>query len=188
MDLSRIEISSPRLRLATFTPADVAEVFAAVTPTLTRFTGFEPSPSIEALTAVCADWPRQAVEGRTLHLTVRLAQGGAFVGMAGLHALDRDGPIVGIWIRETEQGRGLGRETVAALARWAGEVLGVAALRYPVADENLASRAIPERLGGTLVGHSQAVKADGRRLNLTTYRIPIPLRSGCGGDESERNA
>mgnify|MGYP001766635428 CR=1 FL=1 len=186
MDLCAITISSPRLRLASFRPSDVDEMFAAVTPSLTRFTGFDPAPSPEALAQTCAPWPAAMAEGRSLHLVVRRSWDGEFLGMTGLHRLSGSEPVVGIWIKEEAQRHGFGRETVETVGRWAGELLGCAAVLYPVAEENRASRAIPEGLGGAIVGHSQATKADGRRLDLVTYRIPIGLPGAAGEDDLRR--
>lgn len=171
-------IETKRLRMSAFAPKDVGEVFAAVTPTLTRWTAFEPAPSRDVFAAISADWPREAAAKRSCFLVIRDREDGRFVGMTGLHGLDGSEPVVGIWIAEAHQGRGLGGEAVTALIDWAREATDHAVLAYPVADENRPSRALIERLGGRVVATSTFPKPDGRILPISTYRLILrdPMR------------
>jgi hypothetical protein len=49
VNLRNTDLSSPRLSLKAFVAEDAREVFDAVTPSLTRFMSFEPSPSLDVL-------------------------------------------------------------------------------------------------------------------------------------------
>lgn len=170
MDLRSLSLSSPRLRLTAFTPADADEVFEAVTPTLTRFLRFEPSPSREAFAEIWATWFPRMAAGIEVSLVVR-STGGEFLGMAGLHAIGDPEPETGIWIKEAAHGRGYGREAVATVIAWAGRELGAAAVRYPVAEANTASRRLAESLGGIAVGTGILPKP-GIDHPMVVYRIP----------------
>ena len=99
MDLRKTVLASPRLSLTAFAPDDAVEVFAAVTPSLTRFMSFGPSPSLAAFAEVWQAWLPQMAAGTELMLVVRLKSSGEFLGIAGLHALDNPEPETGIWIR-----------------------------------------------------------------------------------------
>jgi hypothetical protein len=57
--------------------------------------------------------------GTELHLVIRLNSTDEFVGAAGLHPADGTMLETGIWIEESAQGHGYGREAVAAVIKWA---------------------------------------------------------------------
>ncbi len=114
LNLTNVSIHSPRLLLRSFTEVDAPESFASATPTLTRFMGWEPSPTLSAFAEVWREWLPRMAAGTDLHLAIRLRVSGEFVGMAGLHRIGEPGPEVGIWIKESAHGCGYGREAVAA--------------------------------------------------------------------------
>jgi hypothetical protein len=112
VDLRRTVISSKRLSLAAFAPGDAPEIFDAVTPTLTRFMAFEPSPTLAAFADVWGTWPPQMAAGTELYLVLRLRTTGEFLGIAGLHGVGKSEPETGIWIKEQAHGFGYGREAL----------------------------------------------------------------------------
>jgi RimJ/RimL family protein N-acetyltransferase len=174
LDLRQTALSSTRLSLTAFAPGDAAEVFAAVTPTLTRFMGFEPSPSLDAFADVWRAWLPQMAAGMELILVVRSRSTGGFLGVAGLHGIGNAEPEPGIWIKESAHRLGYGREAVAAVIAWAGRELGVQAFLYPVVEENRPSRRLAERLGGIVVGTRRLRKSTGIEYPEVVYRIPAP--------------
>jgi RimJ/RimL family protein N-acetyltransferase len=178
VDLRRVSIASARLRLRAFTPKDAPEAFGLVTPTLTRFMAWDPSPSLRAFSAIWRAWLPAMAAGTDLALAVRLAATAEFLGMAGLHRVDCPQPELGIWIRESAHGLGYGREAVAATIAWAAAATGAAGFVYPVAVENLSSRRVAESLGGLPVGTRVLEKPSGVKLDEVVYRIPAR-----GGDQ-----
>jgi RimJ/RimL family protein N-acetyltransferase len=88
------------------------------------------------------------------------------VGSTGLHPrLDGNAREIGYWIRADATGRGLARESTAALTRVAFEVDGVERMEIHVDPDNVRSAAIPRRLGYEL--------ADGLDGNgHLVFRIP----------------
>jgi RimJ/RimL family protein N-acetyltransferase len=180
VDLRKTVLSSARLSLTAFAPTDAAEIFAAVTPTLTRFMAFEPSPSLAAFADVWPAWLSRMATGAELFLVLRLRSSGEFLGLAGLHALDGSEPEAGIWIKESAHGYGYGREAVATAIAWAGRELGVPAFLYPVVEENRRSRRLAESLGGIIVGARRLRKPSLEHPEVV-YRIPCAVpRSGDG--------
>src|SRR5271166_314522 len=111
-------IPTQRLELRPFTPEDAAEIFAAITPELTRFMAWEPPASPAVHADVWRNWVPAMAAGTDLHLVIRLKDGGEFLGRAGLHAIGSAEPELGIWIKETAQSRGYGSEAIAASAAW----------------------------------------------------------------------
>ena len=84
MDLRGTALSSTRLSLAAFTPDDAAEIFDAITPTLTRFMAFEPPGSLDAFAGVWRAWLPRMAAGTELYLVLRLRSAREFLGIAGL--------------------------------------------------------------------------------------------------------
>lgn len=173
MDLSLVSLSSQRLFLKCFSPEDAREVFEAVTPTITRFMGFEPAPSFEAFEQIWQDWFPLMHSGTDAHFVVRATSNREFLGIVGLHEIDDTEPKIGIWIKEAAHGLGFGREAVAALISFAASGLGKKAVLYPVVEKNYPSRHLAETLGGIVVGRRILRKADGIELPEVIYRIPV---------------
>lgn len=176
-DLRAIRIASQRLALAPFTEADVAEVFEAVTPGLTRFLAFEPSLSRDEFAREWRPWLPRMARGTDLYLVIRTAGSREFVGMVGLHGVGGPEPELGIWIKEPAQRRGYGREAVDAVIGWAVRRGDVDSFLYPVATENRPSRRIAERLGGRVFATQ-----DRPKFTAVLYRIPRDAcTAGLGG-------
>lgn len=78
----------------------------------------------------------------------------SIVGVAGYHPINiSDGSVViGYWLAEQATGRGIMTECCRFLVDHAFSELGLSCVYIPVAAHNLASRAIPERLGFTQTG------------------------------------
>lgn len=172
MDLCSTALPSKRLSLRAFTADDAAEVFDAVTPTLTRYMSFEPSPSREAFAEIWQEWLPQMTAGTAAFLVVRANTTGELLGVAGLHGIGGDEPEAGIWIREPAHGRGYGREAISAMIRWASTFFGARGFRWPVVEENWPSRRLAESLGGVIVGRGRLCKPGGIEHPEVIYRIP----------------
>jgi RimJ/RimL family protein N-acetyltransferase len=86
-DLTGIEFFAIRLALRAFTPADAPEIFAAVSPTITRFMAWDPSPSLVAFAEVWRQWLPRMTAGTDLSLVIRLRATDEFLGVAGIHGI-----------------------------------------------------------------------------------------------------
>ncbi len=166
LDPPALELVGERLLLRLFQPDDADEIFACITPSLTRYMAWEPSPTRAAFASVWRSWAPLAESGRDLIFVVR-RHDGLFLGLAGLHRAHSKAPELGIWIREDEHGRGYGREAVAAVADWASRDAGIDHFEYPVAEANLASRRIAESLGGIPRGERRD-----RKYTAVIYHVP----------------
>lgn len=94
-----------------------------------------------------------------------------FLGCGGIHHINRKNPEFGIWIKKSAHGNAYGREAVAVLKKWADENLDYEYLLYPADKENIASRKIPESLGGMITREYKKLNQRGKKLNLVEYRI-----------------
>ncbi len=94
-----------------------------------------------------------------------------FLGVAGLHHIDTKYPELGIWIKKSGHGQKYGREAMHALKDWADRHLDYEYIIYPVDRDNVASRKIPESLGGIVHGEYQKTTPSGSVLNTVEYHI-----------------
>lgn len=174
MDLRNTTLSSTRLRMKAFEPDDAADVYAAVTPGVTRFMRIDPSPSLDAFCDVWSAWIPAMASGTDLFLVVRLALTGEFLGVAGLHGIGDQEAEAGIWIKEASHGFGYGREAVSTLVGWAAGATGVQRIIYPVVEYNYPSRRVAESLHGEITERRRLKKTDGLDHPIVVYRIPVP--------------
>ena len=160
-----LAIQTPRLQLCQFQITDAAEVFACITPAITRYMRWDP-PSWSEYIARCEERVR-APNPNTLSFVIRRRDTGECLGMTGLEDLDQPSPELGLWLKESAHGQGFGREVVAALIDWAHASLHKDSFIYPVAVQNTASRRIAEGLHGEIIEHRTSPKYDS-----VVYRIP----------------
>jgi len=160
-----IVIPTPRLQLSQFQITDAEEVFACITPAITRFMRWEP-PTWSEYLARCEERMR-APNPNTFSFVIRRRDNHECLGMTALEDADQPSPELGLWLKESAHGQGFGREVVAALAGWAHESLGKESFIYPVAVQNTASRRIAEGLQGEISGSRTSPKYDS-----VVYRIP----------------
>ncbi|MCF7843356.1 GNAT family N-acetyltransferase [Candidatus Gracilibacteria bacterium] len=97
-----------------------------------------------------------------------------FLGNTGLHRINTSTPELGIWIKTAAHGHGYGREAVTAMKEWADRNVKYEHLVYPVAEENIPSRKIPESLGGILVSNEPKSNQAGVIYQAVTYHIYPP--------------
>jgi|HubBroStandDraft_3_1064219.scaffolds.fasta_scaffold65331_1 RimJ/RimL family protein N-acetyltransferase len=173
-DLSHTLITSARLVLRAFKAADAAESFEEASATIARFMSWNPPASETEFETIWQRHLSQMKVGTELHLVIRLKSTNEFVGRAGLHPADGTMLETGVWIKESAQGHGYGREAVAAVIKWAGEKLRPSGFLYPVVDENIPSRRLAEALGGKIIGMRQRRKPGDKERKLLLYHIPVP--------------
>lgn len=161
--------ASERLALRAFQRDDAPDIFAAITPELTRFMSWEPSATPDAFAAVWRTWLPAIAAETDLHLVIRTRPSGEFLGLAGLHGIGDDAPELGLWIKETAQRHGYGREATGAVMAWAAPRFEVRHFLWPVAEANLPSRRLAEALAGEIVGSFPRPK-----YTAVLYRIPAP--------------
>jgi [ribosomal protein S5]-alanine N-acetyltransferase len=93
------------------------------------------------------------------------------LGCAGLHGMLKKNLEFGIWLKKTAHGYKYGREAITGIKKWAEQNLDYECFLYPVDRANIASRKIPETLGGKVVREYEHKKINGNVLYLLEYRI-----------------
>jgi len=171
---NRIDLRTARLSLRPFQSEDAAEIYAGITPALTRYMSWEPPASAAAFAVVWRSWLTAFQAGTDIHFVVRRQTGNEFCGIVGLHQMGETRPELGIWIKEALQRSGLGTEALIAIAKWASQHEALEGFVYPVAEENKPSRRLAEALGGTVIG-----RREGGKYSSIIYHIPALVADGA---------
>lgn len=126
---------------------ELYDLIAANRRYLGRWMPWAPDQTREGTLNFIRDTRRKAEASEGLELG--LFDGGALVGMAGLHVAEPDnhGARVGYWLAEDRQGRGLVTGAVAVLVSHAFEEWALNRVEIRAAPDNVRSRAVAERLG-----------------------------------------
>ena len=103
-------------------------------------------------------------EGKDFHV-VFFIRTGEFIGGGSLAHIDTSTPEFGVWVKKSAHGNKYGREAMTALKLWADQSIEYKYLKYPVAIQNIASRKIPESLGGVIEDKYKRPRALGGEID-----------------------
>jgi ribosomal-protein-alanine N-acetyltransferase len=177
-DLRSVVIESERLRLVPTSDVYAQQIFEEFTSEITTFMFPKPADTIEETLTFLKQAQKELNNGAALQVAILIKASGEFLGCGALHNLTSRRPELGIWTKVASHGTGYGREAVTALAHWALANLDFDYLIYPVDRRNVASRRIPESLGGTIEREYPKTNASGAVLDIVEYQIkPADLRN-----------
>jgi [ribosomal protein S5]-alanine N-acetyltransferase len=150
-----------------------AAIFREFTAEITRYMLPSPPETMADTLAFIAQARIGMRERRELVVAITERYSGEFLGCCGIHTrtLNPRTPELGIWLKKSAHGNRYGREAIARLVAWANEFLDVEYLIYPVDRANIASRKIPEALGGVIFEEKQVTTMAGTVLDEVIYRI-----------------
>ncbi|MBP9732101.1 MAG: GNAT family N-acetyltransferase [Candidatus Magasanikbacteria bacterium] len=171
MDLSKITIETERLRLEPVSYQYREESFREFTPEITKFM-FPKSPEkIEEVDEYLKSAQEKLRMGESFDMVILKKDTGEFLGRGGIHDINTKTPELGIWIKKSAHGHGYGLEAVAAFKEWVDANLDYEYLTYPVDKRNIASRKIPESLGGVVKREFTQTGMGGQELDEVEYHI-----------------
>lgn len=172
IDLSETRVETERLLIRPTGLADLDPIFNEFTDRVTTYMFPRPARSIDETAKFIADSIEGQLNGTNYQVTMVLRDDPkCFVGCSGIHHPDSRTAELGLWVAERHQGKGFGTEAISALCRWAAQEIDCDYLKYPVDQANIASRKIPEGLGGDVEDEYDLITPDGRTLNILEYRI-----------------
>ncbi|KUF13697.1 MULTISPECIES: GNAT family N-acetyltransferase [Streptomyces] len=171
-----VTLTTERLLLRTFSPADTEEVYAACQdPEIQRWTTM-PSPYARADAEGFIG--RMVPDGWRLDMeytfSVRPREGGPLLAATSLHHPRAGSWEIGFWTGKEHRGRGYMTETVHALAHWAFTRLGCNRLEWRAEVGNTASRAVAEKAGFTMEGTLRAALLNKGTLRDTWIASLLP--------------
>jgi RimJ/RimL family protein N-acetyltransferase len=111
-------------------------------------------PSLEESERDCRRMRAKYITQEDLAMFLILKADNSFAGGIGLHRIDWSVPKfeIGYWCRTRYQGKGFITEATAGLTKFAFEQLGARRIEIRMDEQNLKSKAVPERLGFRLEG------------------------------------
>jgi len=171
-----VEISTNRLFLKPISMTYKADIFTELTDEITTYMYHRPAKEISEIEAFINDSIFGMKNENNLIFVISNKDSQEFLGCTGIHYINRKSPEIGIWLKKSAHGNGYGLETVTALKKSAEENLDYEYLIYPVAQENIPSRRIPERLGGQIAREYDKTNLSGRVLHVVEYKIPNGAR------------
>ncbi|MUL37137.1 GNAT family N-acetyltransferase [Gloeocapsopsis dulcis] len=178
MNLLDVEISTTRLLLKPISMEYKKNIFSEFTQEITTYMYPCTAQDISETETFINDSISEMADGWGLVLVILKRNCQEFLGCAGLHRIDRKNPELGIWLKKIAHGNKYGLETVTAIKNWADKNLEYKYLRYPVDKANIASRKIPEALGGKIVDEYYKINMSGKSLDIVEYRINRAKKSG----------
>ncbi|MFI7006704.1 GNAT family N-acetyltransferase [Streptomyces sp. NPDC050145] len=149
-----VTLTTDRLQLRTFVPADTDEVFvAAQDPDIQRWTTV-PSPyaRVDAEYFVQQMVPDGWRADTEYTFAVRRDPSGPIVAAVSLHHPRAGAWEVGFWTHKEHRGRGYMTEAVLGVARWAFTELACVRLEWRAEAGNVASRTVAEKAGFQVEG------------------------------------
>lgn len=172
----RLSITAPRL-----IDAEVinSAVVGSIKELATWMAWASPTPSLQDSIDNVHRNIREQASGESMALLVWCRDSGRLLGSSGFHNAKWDvGSIeTGYWLKTDEVGKGYMLETSNALTRYAFEELAVERLVITCDEDNLRSKAIPERLGFRLdeviKNHIKKVGSDSMRNTSVYSRVDI---------------
>lgn len=173
IDLLTVDIVSERLRLTSISFAYEQQIFVNFTAEIARYMFPKPAKDIGETQSFIAESLERMRQGHNLQLVILDKNTGEFLGCCGLHGSNNPRkPEFGIWLKKEAHGVAFGKEAVHALYDWARENLEVAYYIYPLDRHNIASRKIPESLGGHIISEYVSQGFAGNKLDIVVYKIP----------------
>jgi [ribosomal protein S5]-alanine N-acetyltransferase len=154
-----VELTTPRLRLRPFTPADRAAIHAVYADAeVMRHVGHGPHRSAADTDAALQAFDRMLASRGISFLAVEERATGRLIGDAGLYPVEgaEDDVELGYTLARDAWGRGYATEAAGALIEYARTALSAARVVATVDPANAASRRVLEKVGMTASGERVA--------------------------------
>lgn len=164
-------IRTERLSLVPVCDGHAEAYFEAFTPEIARYQFPEPFSSPEAVRAFISEAQVLRKRGEELVLAILDAEG-VFLGSAEARNLTSPTPEVGLWLKNTAQGMGCGKEAMASLLSFLRENTSVDFFVYEADCRNRASIRLATAFGGECQCAYDVEGAGGKLLRLKLYYIP----------------
>lgn len=169
--LETVRLESTRLILKPISLEYKEEIFQEFTGEITTFMYPKAAVNVKETENVLSDMIRKRENKTDLTLVILKKETLEFLGMCSIHNIYTNTPELGIWTKKSAHGNGFGREAIHLLKDWVDKNLEYEYLSYPVDKRNIASRQIPESLGGQVFREFQQTNSSGNLLDEVEYRI-----------------
>ncbi len=169
--LTEVEIETKRLILKPVSLEYKDMIFPEFTEEVTKFMYPSSAKKIEETEEFIKSSIEKMEKGTDIYFSIFNKETNEFLGGGGIHHLDTKTPELGVWIKKSAHGNKYGKETIIGIKNWADKNIDYDYLLYPVAKENIASRKIPESLGGRIGREFIGKNQKGKDMEEVEYRI-----------------
>ncbi len=170
---------TPDCYLRTLEKDDADELFEVIHSNRDRLRKWMPWVDSTRSSADTRHFIENAIAGRSSgNYQFAIVQNGSIVGVIGFAKTDSANQcaMIGYWIDEQVEGRGLMTLAVRALLKFGYEELELNRIVIRAQPDNIRSCAIPERLGFTLEGTAQQAELlYGKFVDLRVYALVKPI-------------
>lgn len=161
-------ILTERLVLRPVNLDDTASIFENFTEEVTRFMMPAPAKNIDEEIKIVQGFINNMAKGKECVYVI--TRDDEFLGVVGIHNLDKSTPKFGIWTKISAHSHGYGREAVRGV--YNTYCTRFTRFKYCVDERNISSRKIAEGLGGVTSGKVKILKGSGGNdLHIIKYEI-----------------
>lgn len=171
MDFTNFFLETERLLLVPLSMKYKHDVFREFNSSISQYMFPKPPEKIEETEEFISKSEEAIKSGSDLQLVITKKDDNEFLGLAGLHAVKTQTPILGLWVKKSAHGNAYGKEAITALYHWAKENLQFDYLIYNVDKDNIPSIKIPESLGGVVASQKVSKGLAGNTLNILVYNL-----------------
>ncbi|KAA2217549.1 GNAT family N-acetyltransferase [Chryseobacterium sediminis] len=164
-----IEIKTKRLTLKPVKDLYIDDILEHFTTEVTRYMPFDPQGNRQDIITFVNESKRTLAQNTDL-VMVALDSDSSFTGCCGIHNITEESVELGLWLKKSSQGKGLGTEIITAIIEFLEKTFTFKYILYPVDEENIASRKIPEKLGFIPAKKYKKAKNHLIDLNIVEYR------------------
>ncbi|MCQ9637105.1 GNAT family N-acetyltransferase [Chryseobacterium sp. WG14] len=164
-----IRIKTDRLILQPVEDLYIDDINTCFTAEVTRYMPFNPHGDRNDILVFVEESKKLLLKNTDL-VMVALDDDNNFMGCCGIHSITEESVELGLWLKKDAQGIGLGTEIIVSLIEFLESNFTFKYIVYPVDQENIASRRIPEKLGFIPFKKYQKNKSPSSFLNIIEYR------------------
>ncbi|BAP29847.1 uncharacterized protein CHSO_0810 [Chryseobacterium sp. StRB126] len=164
-----IKIKTERLILQPVEDSYIDDILEHFTNEVTRYMPFNPQGNRKDIISFVNESKRTLLQNTDL-VMVALDSKRDFMGCCGIHNITEESIELGLWLKKNAQGKGLGTEIITALIEFLENNFTFKYILYPVDEENIASKKIPEKLGFIPTIKYTKYKNSTTDLNIIEYR------------------
>lgn len=171
---TNIRIKTDRLILKPIEVSYINDINEYFNAEITKYMPFNPTGDRNDILSFVQE-SKKGLEKNTDLVMVVLDLNNQFVGCCGIHNITSESVELGLWIKKSMQGIGLGTEIIINLIEFLENNFTLKYIFYPVDEENIASKKIPEKLGFVPYKKYQKNKSTSSFLNIIEYRKYYPV-------------
>jgi RimJ/RimL family protein N-acetyltransferase len=171
MNLLDVIIETERLILKPITLNYAEDIFKEFTWEITKYMYPKPFDNIQEINKLIEESIIKVKNEVSLYMVILDRNNNEFIGCTGWEIFDTSKPELWIWIKKSSHNKSFGLEAMTGLIEWTHENIKFDYLIYPACKNNIASRRLPEKNKGKIMGEEKSLGEAGNELDECIYWI-----------------